>query len=81
MAYQPLTDDELKNMHEKLKNQFKRAAGAVDVMENDDFFPYSNIRPIISVMATSATALVAIERELRDRSKREDVIVPQKNRP
>lgn len=81
MAYTPLSDDELKDMHDKLREQFSYASRMMGHWKTE-YYNENNTKksedlvrgygvgaPIASAMAESAKGLIAIEQELRDRER------------
>ena len=77
-----LTNEDLENMHEKLRQAFNKASGGFDSMcrrgcwDEDDHTSNRNVNiaSSISALANAAEALLAVDRELRERDERENGI-------
>ena len=80
MAYTPLSEQELKDMHEKLREQFTQASKMMEYWKKAGYYSEANTSdpgnivagykaaaPIATAMAETAQALVAVDKELRDR--------------
>jgi hypothetical protein len=89
--YKPLTEEELKEMHGKLRDQFDYASKMMVKWKEAGYYSeanttdpeklvrgYSSAAPIVASMATTAEALVTIEREIEVReSRRNRVHLPK----
>lgn len=83
--YKPLTEEELKEMHGKLRDQFDYASKMMVKWKEAGYFsdanttdPDKQVRgygvaaPIATALATTAEALVTIEREIEVREHRKN---------
>jgi hypothetical protein len=64
MAYEPLTDDVLKEMHSRLRRDFKQISRFAPSTMPD-------ISANVSAMANAISAMIAIEHEISNQQKNE----------
>jgi hypothetical protein len=83
--YKPLTEEELKEMHGKLREQFDYASKMMVKWKEAGYFSEANTTdpdkqvrgygvaaPIATTLATTAEALITIEREIEVRENRKN---------
>lgn len=81
-TFKPLSDDELKDMHAELRAQFELASRMTKRWKEAGYYSeqntseadamvkgYNVLAPMVTAMSSAADALMAVDRELRERQE------------